>query len=303
MPPGARSMTTASDTAPAPVFILCAMRSYSSLICAMLGQHPDLYGLPEINLTVADRIGGVIDFYQTRPHGLHGLLRTVAQLQSGAQTDETIAAARAWIEERRDWSSTQMLAWIEAEVAPRRIVDKSPVTVRSPAMLTRLRQMRPEASFLHIVRQPAAVCRSIDRLHEMIDAETGSGLRGRVDAEQVWLRSNANVLDLKAALPPGACLSLQGEAFLAEFDTYAPQICDWLGIRSDAEALKAMLHPEASPYACLGPDSAPYGNDPNFLANPAFTPRPIEIEPIEAGVDGRPFGPRVRKIARELGYA
>lgn len=287
----------------APVFILCAMRSYSSLICAMLGQHPDLYGLPEVNLSVADRMDGVIAFYERRPHGLHGLLRTVAQLQHGAQTDATVAAARTWIDERRHWPTAEMLAWIEDGVAPRRVVDKSPVTVRSIEMMERLRRMRPEASFLHVVRQPGAACRSMNRLHEGIDAETGSSLRARVDAEQVWQRSNANVVAFRDALPPGACLSLQGEAFLGEFEAYAPQVCDWLGIRGDAEALDAMLHPERSPYASLGPEAARYGNDPNFLEGPAFQPRPIALEPVDDGLDGRPFAPRTRKLARELGYA
>ena len=30
------------------------MRSYSSLVCGMLGQHPSLFGLPEVNLFAAD---------------------------------------------------------------------------------------------------------------------------------------------------------------------------------------------------------------------------------------------------------
>lgn len=287
----------------APVFILCTMRSYSSLICAMLGQHPELYGLPEINLSVADRVDGVLAFYQKRPHGLHGLLRTVAQLQSGAQTDATIAAAKTWIEERRNWSCTEMLDWIEAAVAPRRIVDKSPVTVRSVEMLQRLFRMRPEASFLHIVREPGATCRSIDRLHATIDSESGTSLRSRVDAEQVWLKCNDNVMGFKASLPPGVCLTLQGEALLGEFATYAPQLCDWLGISSDAKALAAMLHPERSAYACPGPETARYGNDPNFLEHPAFTPKPITIAAIDDGLDGKPFTPRTRKLARVLGYA
>jgi hypothetical protein len=287
----------------APVFILCAMRSYSSLICAMLGQHPELYGLPEINLAVADDIDGVMNFYAKRPHGMHGLLRTVAQLQSGAQTEETIAAASAWVEARRGWTTVQMLDWIEEQVAPRRIVDKSPVTVRSPEMLQRLYRMRPDASFLHIVREPGAVCRSIDRLHETIDAETGTSLRSRVDAEQVWLKCNDNVRAFKASLPPGQCMTLQGEAFLGEFQTYAPQVCDLLGISSDKQALDAMLHPETSPYACIGPENAKYGNDPNFLEHPAFTPRPIEVTLLEEGINGRPFSARTRKLAREWGYA
>lgn len=287
----------------APVLILCAMRSYSSLICAMLGQHPDLYGLPEINLAVADDVDGVLNFYAKRPHGLHGLMRTVAQLQNGEQTEATVTAALDWIEARRDWTSVQMLDWIEDRVAPRRIVDKSPVTVRSPEMLQRLYRMRPDANFLHIVREPGAVCRSIDRLHETIDAENGSALRERVDAEQVWLKCNGNVRAFKAGLPPGACLTLQGEAFLGEFKTYAPQVCDLLGIRDDKKALDAMLHPENSSYASIGPDSAKYGNDPNFLASPAFTPRPIEVAPLDDGINGRPFTARTRKLAREWGYA
>ena len=130
----------------APVFILCAMRSYSSLICAMLGQHPGLYGLPEINLSVAADIDGVISYYARRAHGLHGLVRVVAQVQSGTQTEETVTAARDWIEQRRDWTTSQMLDWIEKRVAPKRIVDKSPVSVRAPEMLQRLYALRPNAS-------------------------------------------------------------------------------------------------------------------------------------------------------------
>ena len=286
-----------------PVFILCAMRSYSSLISAMLGQHPDLYGLPELNLAAGETLGEVVAFYQKRPHGLHGMLRTVAQLQSGEQTEATIDAAQAFLDERHGWSSGRVLDWIEAAVAPRRIVDKSPVAVRSVEMIERLHRQRPEAQFLHIVRQPAAVCRSIDRLHEGIDAETGKNRRGRVDAEQVWLKSNTNIKTFKSTLSPGVCLTLQGEAFLTEFDLYAPQVCDWLGIRRDEAALRPMLHPEGSPFACLGPANAMYGNDPNFLKRPTFRPRPVDIEPVDAGVDGREFQPATRKLARELGYA
>lgn len=286
-----------------PLFILCTMRSYSSLICTMLGQHPELYGLPEINLSVADDIGGVLAFYQRREHGLHGLVRVVAQLQSGAQTDATVAEAAAWIAARRDWPTGQMLGWIEDQVAPRRIVDKSPVTVRSVAMMQRLVAMAPDAQFLHITRQPAAVCRSINTLHAALDAQNQTSLRTRVDAEQVWASGNANILAFKETLAPGVCLTLQGEAFLTDFATYAPQVCDWLGIDAGAQALTAMLNPQASAYACPGPPTAAYGNDPNFLEHPAFTPRPIALEDVEDGVDGLPFKPATRKLARLLGYA
>ena len=286
-----------------PVFILCAMRSYSSLICAMVGQHPDLYGLPEINLSVGDSVSDVQAFYANRPHGMHGLIRVVAELEFGGQTPETVEQAKAWIDQRKGWSSAQMLGWIEEAVAPRRIVDKSPVTVRSVDMMHRLHRMRPEAQFLHIIRQPAAVAKSIDRLHEEIDRQNGSNLRGRVNAENVWLRSNTNVLEFKEQMPPGVCLTLQGELFLGEYENYARQLCEWLDIRDDDDALDAMLHPETSPYACMGPEGAEYGNDPNFLNNAVFKRRPIKVEPVDNGIDGKPFNRRTRKLAREMGYA
>lgn len=294
-----QAMTTA---APA-LFILCTMRSYSSLICTMLGQHPELYGLPEINLAVADDIDGVLAFYQRRAHGLHGLVRVVAQLQSGVQSDASVADAAAWIEARRDWTTGRMLGWIADHLAPRRLVDKSPVTVRSVAMMQRLHAMAPDAQFLHITRQPAAVCRSINTLHAALDAQNQTSLRTRVDAEQVWASCNANILAFKETLAPGLCLTLRGEDFLADFATYAPQVCDWLGIDAGAAALAAMLNPQESVYACPGPETARYGNDPNFLEHPAFTPRPIPIEDVEDGVDGVPFKPATRKLARLLGYA
>jgi hypothetical protein len=33
-----------------PLFILAPPRSFTSVICGMIGQHPQMYGLPEVNL-------------------------------------------------------------------------------------------------------------------------------------------------------------------------------------------------------------------------------------------------------------
>ena len=66
-----------------PLFILCPLRSYSSLVCMMLGQHPEMYGLLELNLFLEDSLGDLVRRHQSqRPHAIHGLLRTLAQLQA-----------------------------------------------------------------------------------------------------------------------------------------------------------------------------------------------------------------------------
>jgi hypothetical protein len=83
--------------------------SFTSLVCAMIGQHSGAYGLPEVNLMLADFAGGtdpplfgVASFLQ------HGLIRAVAQLYGGEQTIQTIAMARRWPARRRDRTSGEV---------------------------------------------------------------------------------------------------------------------------------------------------------------------------------------------------
>ena len=54
---------------------------------------------------------------------------------------------------------------------------------------------------------------------------------------------------------------------MAEPQTHLPSIIDWLQLPCDAAAIEQMMHPERSPYACVGPPSAQYGI-PLCLENP-----------------------------------
>ncbi|MEO8893977.1 MAG: sulfotransferase, partial [Coleofasciculaceae cyanobacterium] len=72
---------------PQPIFILGAPRSFTSVICAMLGQHPETYGVPELNLFIDETLDQLTQRLKgIRQFQLHGLLRTVAQLYAGEQT-------------------------------------------------------------------------------------------------------------------------------------------------------------------------------------------------------------------------
>ena len=51
-------------------------------------------------------------------------------------------------------------------------------------------------------------------------------------------------------------MRVRGEDLLGEPDTYLRKIAEWLGLRTDEEAIEAMKHPEQSPYACIGPENA-----------------------------------------------
>lgn len=296
-----------TSDSPQPVFLLCTMRSFSSLVCAMLGQHPELYGLPELNLFVADDIEGMVDYYRRRPHGLHGLLRTIAEIEFGGQTQETIVRASRWIDERRAWPTGRMFRYIAAAVAPRRCVDKSPVTVRNSQFLSRMRVEFPNADYLHLTRHPRACGDSIRRFHREIDRQRSTHWAENINPETVWLRTNQLILEFRRNLPPGQCLQLQSEELLGSLDCYLPQITEWLGLDSSAEAIARMLHPETSPYSRPGPIGAEYGNDPNFLSNPIYASRPIEPGSLDGEVawgqhQQAGFSAKTLKFARQLGY-
>jgi hypothetical protein len=285
-----------------PLFILTCMRSFSSLISSMLGQHPGLYCLPEVNPFIADTLGASVDILQmVRKRTLDGLYRAVAQLEYGAQTEETVAEARAWVEARRDWGPVAFMAHIATRTAPARLIEKSPSTVLTPARLDTALRLFPDAFFLHLYRHPHMTTASIAKI-----TGHGTGDRRARDPESSWFDTNSAILAAATRIPADRFLSVRGEDVLSNPDRMLTQICDWLGLGVTVGDLAAMRRPEDSPYACMGPASAPFGNDPNFLRDPHYTARPIVLPPLSASLDwagtSRHLRPQTRDLALLLGY-
>lgn len=291
-----------------PLFILTCMRSFSSVVSTMLGQHPQAYGLPELNLFVADTLGEVMDrLHSHRPQGLNGLLRTVAELEYREQSQESVRQARAWLAQRRQWPIQRVFGFVAQRVGTRMLVEKSPSTALDETRLIRLRRHFPDAYFLHLTRHPRATCKSIHEIQQKtaILAERRTGTPA--NPESLWLRAHRNILRFTRQLRPGQSLCLQGELLLSRPELYLPQIAEWLELRADPDAVDAMLHPERSPYARFGPPNAPFGHDPNFLHNPRFekrAPRPARLEgPFDwPAPDADHFSRATLKTARALGY-
>ena len=275
----------------------------------MLGQHPALYGLPEVNPFIADTLGKTVTTLGlVRPRSLDGLYRVVAELEFGDQSERTIELAKAWTQQRRSWSMRELLDHISATIAPRSWIDKSPSTVLSKDGLARARRMFPDAHYLHLTRHPRPTCNSI---HTLVSKNRANGLIARrmpkgKDPEESWLRTNLGICRFTAAMPPGQCMTIRGEDLLGDPTTYLLQICEWLGIDSDPDVVESMLHPETSPYAKIGPRSAPFGNDPGYLRNPKFTRRDIPVSHLDGALewrdDDRRFSSQTIELAHRLGY-
>lgn len=297
---------------PEPLFILAAPRSFTSVACAMLGQHPELYGVPELNLFVAPTLESMCEqFVGLKQIQLHGLLRTVAHLYSGEQTLASVDLARRWILRRLDVTTADVYRTLCQRIAPLRIVDKSPSYSSHRSSLDRVRRAFPGAYYLHLVRHPRSQGESMLRVAGGVMAVLANSVDyatepPTLDPQVAWYRVQQNILRFLARIPSERQRRLRGEDLLDDPRRHLVEICRWLGIAETDAAIEAMLHPEVSPFAGLGPLGANLGNDISFLRSPGMAGgRAPELRlggPLSWRADGRGFARPVVRLARALGY-
>lgn len=254
-----------------PIFILGAPCSFTSLICAMLGQHPQVYGVPELNLFVAETLEQMMkkltDLLHTQTHGL---LRTIAQLYAGEQTIESIDMAYRWIYTHSHWTTAQVYLELCRRVAPLRIVEQNPIYSNSPDILVRIREIFPEAHYLHIVRHPRSYGNSFIELsygniiaiaNNSIDYSTNPPT---LDPQILWYKSQRNILDFLSTIPNEQHMRVRCEDILNQPVLYFQKISCWLNLSWNVSIIEAILHPEYSPYACFGPLAPTWETIPIF---------------------------------------
>jgi Sulfotransferase family len=291
-----------------PVFVLSPARSCSSLVAAMLGQHPSLYGFPELRLFRVEKIAQLL----TGPpagQGMPardraaGLVRAVAQLHTGHQTRETVDEAFRWLEERSALSVWSVFDHLLELVSPRTGVEKSPETSLTDEALDRAASAYPSARFIHLVRHPWSTVASM--------IESWSKLNyWRVDRAfapeyclELWRTQHSRILAFGASLGPDRFIRVRAEDVVNQPHAHLPPICRWLGINDGPESIEAMLRPERSCYAAPGPANAYGGFDSKFLRAPEMRPvaLPAPWMPSHWRVDPGPLFAAV-ELAQRFGY-
>lgn len=303
-----------------PVFILAPPRSFTSLACAMIGQHSEMYGVPELNLFMANDMD---EFWSgTDPDGRfksplwpiqrHGVLRTVAHFFAGEQTIESIKMAQRWIRVRARLTTAQVYQILCEKAAPLRLIDKSPGYLRRKKYMDLMLQAFPDARFIHLLRHPRGQCNSILKVKGgslallMVNSIDYTGKTPILDPQIAWHDANLRILKFLRSLPPTQWIRIRGEDLLAHQDDTIDTVCSWLGIANTPEERERMRHPEHSPFSRFGPANARLGNDPNFLTTPRLQSgkaAPLSLEgPLPWRPDGRSFHPSVVALARDFGY-
>lgn len=296
-----------------PIFILASPRSFTSLVCAMLGLHPQAYGVPEINLFVTKKLEQLIKYSQKeRSFMIHGLLRTIAQLYAGEQTRQTIEMAHRWINRRIESNNAEIYKELCQRVAPLRIVDKSPAYSKNQQVLNYIRETFPHAHYLYLTRHPKTQGISVMKAPQAIatliaadsvDYETNPPT---IDPQYAWYRRQVKILEFLDTIPASQQMRLRGEDLCNEPPLYLEKICRWLNFDWNESIYQGMLRTEDSPFASMGPWGAQWGNNPGFQQSPAFRYRKIEPSFCTGKLpwrnDEKGFTSEVIELAHQLGY-
>lgn len=298
---------------PQPIFILASPRSFTSLVCAMLGQHPEAYGVPEINLFVTETLNQLLEYSRAkRGFMIHGLLRTIAQLYAGEQTIESIQMARRWMHRRMDLNTSEVYRELCGRVAPLRIVDKSPAYSKNLKLLGSVDKTFPKAHYLYLTRHPRDQGKSVVKAPQAVltliaaDSIDYSTNPPTIDPQYAWYRRQRKILNFLAKISPEQQMRLRGEDLCNAPREYLQKICQWLNFSWSESIYQAMLRTQDSSYACMGPYGAQWGNNPGFQTAPAFRHRPLAPSQLEGPLpwrsDDKEFIPEVLNLARELDY-
>ena len=317
---------------PPPVFILAPARSFSSVVCAMIGQHPEMYGLPETNLlcyeTVKERAEKLTLSARLGWHPTHGLLRAIAELHFGHQTATTILLAQQWLGMRSNFTTAYIFKLLADKVSPRTLVEKSPGTVNSKQCFGSVQDKFSRARFIHLLRHPRGYGDSVmkainDRQREgplplthwllqtasynPYSTDSPGKVRDKtLDPQHWWYAKNKEIKEFLRSVPYDQQLQVRGEDLLGNPDTHLHVIAKWLGLRTDAMAIEMMKHPERSPYAFLGPPGGRFGNDRLFLSDPILDSSRMMTKglggPLTWCTNDQGFTPQVKALAQEFGY-
>jgi len=254
------------------IVILCPPRSYSSVVSSMLGQHPQLRATAENALLHYPSVREWLEKAEGHPQFGLGAQRTVAELLLGGVSDETMAQATELIRARADQPSSALMDELIVAAQPQVLVEKSPLTFAPRSTLERIASRYPRVRFLHLTRHPHESIRSMIRYRTEWHHGQDEGLEA--GAPILWQMAHQTVRRFLDDQPADTWVRVRGEDVVGDpVGVLGPVLGAW-GLRTDDQALQAMLHPERSPHA-QHPEFG--GNGLDFLASPTL--RGVAVPP------------------------
>lgn len=217
-----RTFTVPAQKNPPMIFLLSAPRSGSTLLRVMLAGHPDLFAPPELHLLWLEQMA---EFPHLDYLG-EGLQRTLMALH-GLDAGASQAMIDRWVAEKRPIQEIYRL--LQATVAPRLLIDKSPTYGEHLHVLQRIEQLFDQPRYIHLVRHPYAVIDSYVR-NRMDRIGGDRGQDAFAVAEAVWHTANGNIQTVLAAIDSTRQCTLHYEDLLRDPVLEMQRVADFLAV-------------------------------------------------------------------------
>ncbi|MEH1781706.1 MAG: type I polyketide synthase [Nostoc sp.] len=250
-------LTPRKERLPGIIFILSSPRSGSTLLRVMLAGHPSLFSPPELHLlpfnTMRER-----EEQLNLSHLGEGLQKALMEILN---LDATASQTLVKDMELQNLSIQQVYQKLQENIAPRLLVDKSPSYAVNRAILERGEAIFANSKYIHLVRHPYPVIESFVRMRMQKMAGLGDENPYQI-AEQVWTKSNQNILDFLAQIEPERHHQIRYEELVKDPSGTLSELCDFLNVDFDA----ALLQPYEGDRMTEGVYQSSLSiSDPNFL--------------------------------------
>jgi len=222
---------------PSAVFILSPPRSGSTLLRVMLAGHHQLFAPPELQLLnfsdLAERRGTFSGRYQ---FWLEGTIRAVMEIRR-CSADEATDIIRRFELERMP--TRDFYGWLQDEIAPRILIDKTPAYAFDRTTLDRAEIYFKEPKYIHLIRHPNGMVRSFEdaKLDQIFRYEHPYST-GEL-AEILWTLSHQNILSFLQEVPDARQHRVRFEDLVTQPEVVMKGICSFLALEYDV----AMIEP------------------------------------------------------------
>jgi hypothetical protein len=265
-------------------FVLGCGRSGTTLLRTILNVHDDLWAPGELHLA---NFEGMAD----RAANIAPVLRDMPIPEVAARMGESIApfsnTFRTW--EIEDVPIPEVYQHLHDADPDTLIVDKTPTYSGSLEDLERISRMLPNARFVHLVRNPHDVIRSLVRmqLYKGVQESYEPGLNPYQIAEAIWTLNVSNIERFLSDVPAERKCTVRYEELVSDAEPPLRRICDLLDRAYDP----AMANP--------------YGRGSRRIARGAGDPQINFLKRVEKRTPTEalyPLGMRCRTLANRYRY-
>ncbi|VAW80208.1 Polyketide synthase modules and related proteins [hydrothermal vent metagenome] len=237
--------------------ILSSPRAGSTLLRVMLGGHQDLFSPPELHLMLFSHLGHWSEQLKHSDFD-QGLQRALMELND-IDAVQSKVLLEEWVQQKL--SIAEVYQRLSDLSTKRILIDKSPTYAMYPEIFDRAERLFEQGKYIHLVRHPYAVIDSFVKLRmdKLLPYKTSNPYK---TAEQIWLRSNKNVMRFFDRLPEHRKHFIKYEDTVINPQQTMQALCQFLEVPYDNATLSPYEKGRMS--GGIYNESTPIG-DPNFL--------------------------------------